>query len=134
MSEHAAILFANEAFYRAFADQDIDAMIEMWSSSAAISCIHPGWAPLYGPDAVIESWVSILGGPHAPRVEVLQPKVQHYGNTATVICYEKIDDNFLIATNLFVREGKQWRLVHHQAGPVPEPDQNLNDNPIATIN
>lgn len=134
MSDHAAILFANEAFYRAFADRDIDNMIEMWSSSAAVSCIHPGWAPLFGPDAVIESWVSILGGPHAPEVEVRQPQVQQYGDAATVICYEKIDDSYLIATNMFVRDGKQWRVVHHQAGPVPEPEKELDDEPVGTIN
>ena len=24
----------------------------------------------------------------------------------------------LIATNLFVREGPDWKMAHHQAGPV----------------
>jgi len=29
----------------------------------------------------------------------------------------------LIATNLFVREGRSWKITHHQAGPVATPDE-----------
>lgn len=134
MSDHAAILFANEAFYRAFADRDVDAMIDMWSSRSNVSCIHPGWAPLFGRDAVTESWISILESPHAPDVACHQAQVQQYGDVATVVCYEQIDASYLIATNLFVRTGKQWRIVHHQAGPAPEPETDLDDEPMGAIN
>jgi hypothetical protein len=39
---------------------------------------------------------------------------------AYVHCFEEIDGNYLIATNIFVHEGRRWRLVHHQAGPTAE--------------
>jgi hypothetical protein len=40
-----------------------------------------------------------------------------------VICYEKIGMDYLVATNLFVRRGHVWMLVHHQSGPVTSPPE-----------
>ena len=40
---------------------------------------------------------------------------------AFVVCYERLGPNFLIATNLFVKEDGAWKMVHHQAGPIPPP-------------
>jgi hypothetical protein len=38
-----------------------------------------------------------------------------------VICYERIGQDYLIATNIFIRSGEGWLLVHHQSGAAPEP-------------
>ena len=120
MSQHEAILFANEAFYLAFSTRDIRTMEDIWSREAPVSCIHPGWKPLFGRDAVIESWVTILGNPAAPAVEIREPQVCVYGDTAQIICFEVMQDAILVATNSFVREADGWKLVHHQAGPMAE--------------
>ncbi|MDX1460864.1 MAG: nuclear transport factor 2 family protein, partial [Xanthomonadales bacterium] len=32
-----------------------------------------------------------------------------------VICEEHLDTVRMIATNVFIREGEEWRMVHHQA-------------------
>jgi ketosteroid isomerase-like protein len=118
LSEHAAILFANEAFYRAFADRDADAMDAVWSRDAPVTCLHPGWGLLAGRDEVVESWKRILSNENAPAVTCRKPEVFLHGEMAMVVCYEEIEGQFLAATNLFRREGRQWRLVHHQAGPT----------------
>src|SRR5215468_8451467 len=68
MSEREALLFANEAFYQAFADRDIAAMEAAWASDGPIACIHPGWPPLAGREAVIESWRRILANDESPQV------------------------------------------------------------------
>ncbi|NQV59631.1 MAG: DUF4440 domain-containing protein, partial [Alphaproteobacteria bacterium] len=39
---------------------------------------------------------------------------------AYVVCYEEIEGSHLIASNIFVHEGRRWRLIHHQAGPTAE--------------
>ncbi|HEY8013978.1 MAG TPA: DUF4440 domain-containing protein, partial [Dongiaceae bacterium] len=44
-------------------------------------------------------------------------------DSAFVICYEEIEGAVLIATNLFVREGRSWKMTHHQAGPVATPSE-----------
>ncbi len=41
-------------------------------------------------------------------------------DTGIVICYERIGQDFLIATNIFIRSGDGWLLVHHQSGAAPE--------------
>ncbi len=120
MSELDAVLFANEAFYRAFADRDMDAMAEAWAENTAVSCIHPGWGLLEGRDEVLQSWQAILTNPGAPVIQCLAARVHLRDEMAYVICYEEIEGNYLIATNIFVHEGRRWRLIHHQAGATAE--------------
>ena len=43
MPEHAAVLFANDVFYLAFANQDFEAMQSIWAAKTPVTCIHPGW-------------------------------------------------------------------------------------------
>jgi hypothetical protein len=63
VSDQISVLFANEAFYAAFAARDIEAMDELWSRRPNVTCIHPGWSPLIGRDSVMQSWRAILSNP-----------------------------------------------------------------------
>ena len=40
------------------------------------------------------------------------------GDVAIVVCEEELRDGSLAATNLFVREEGNWRMMHHQASPI----------------
>ena len=113
-----AVLAANEAFYRAFAQRDMDAMAELWASEAPVACTHPGWPVLLGRDDVLASWRGILENPAAPNIRVADPVVHRMGGTALVFCSEVVDGSPLAATNVFVLEGDAWRMTHHHAGPV----------------
>jgi hypothetical protein len=66
MSETAAILFANNAFYIAFRGRDLEAMDDLWAREAPVACIHPGWHALSGREDVMDSWEGILTNPNAP--------------------------------------------------------------------
>ena len=112
------LLFANEAFYRAFADRDVDAMADLWSRDAPVSCLHPGWEPLFDRSEVISSWVAILTAPEAPDIRYVNPRAQLYGDVGSVVCYEELPGGILVATNIFVREGNIWKMVHHQGAPT----------------
>jgi len=118
MSDSKAVLAANAGFYRAFSDRDPAAMGDVWSRSAPVSCVHPGWKPLYGRKSVLASWQRILTNPETPDVAIRAPKATVIENTAIVICYEIISKTVLVATNFFVREGDAWKLAHHQATPT----------------
>ena len=120
MSDADAVLFANEAFYRAFSDRDVEGMDMIWSREAPVSCLHPGWGPLHGRDEVMASWTAILSSPNAPAVRPQAARTTVLGDVAFVICFEALGDEFVVATNMFVREGSVWRMVHHQAGPTSE--------------
>ncbi len=113
-----SVLAANEAFYRAFNQKDLDAMDDAWAKSDDISCVHPGWNVLQGRDAVVESWHAILSNPEQPRIVVGSASVTISGEVAVVVCRELVAGSPLAATNVFVREAKEWKLLHHQSGPV----------------
>lgn len=127
MSEEAAVLFANDAFYNAFTTRDLDALKALWSRDAPVVCIHPGWAPLSGYEEVMESWANILSGPGSPNIACQGGKAHFLSDDVCfVTCYELIGQGALVATNMFVKEAEGWRMVHHQASPAaraPAPEE-----------
>ena len=130
MSVVDALLFANEAFYRAFADRDIDSMDGLWSDREPIVCIHPGWDLLTGRDEVMQSWASIIGNPNSPDISCHAAVAHYSGDLGVVVCYEEPDGQFLLATNMFIRDGRLWKMIHHQSGPTqghPPPDEENRD-------
>jgi ketosteroid isomerase-like protein len=118
MTEQDAVLAANLEFYRAFTAGDYPAMEKLWARVAPVLCIHPGWPPLLGRDAVMQSWRALLSGSERTQVMCHDDRAFLYGDFATVICEEELPNALLIATNLFAKEDGGWRMVHHQAGPI----------------
>jgi ketosteroid isomerase-like protein len=113
------VLTANAAFYAAFARKDFRAMETLWASEGPVACIHPGWEPLLGREAVLQSWRQILLGGGAPSKIVCEDPVAHvHGDSAFVICVERVPGGALIATNLFARQGGSWRMTHHHSSPL----------------
>jgi ketosteroid isomerase-like protein len=118
--DDAAIVAANDAFYRAFALRDVEAMDAVWARAHPVACIHPGWGSLSGRRLVMKSWRRILANPESPRVSCHRARVHQLGDAAFVTCFESVQGALLVATNVFVREDGAWRLAHHQAGPVQD--------------
>ena len=124
-SDTAAVLFANDSFYLTFETGDADAMDKIWSSGDAVSCLHPGWPPLLGRAPVMQSWRAILANPQQQPVAAHAAVVDLHGECAIVICYETVGQFTLVATNVFVRETGDWKLVHHQSGETQPPQAGL---------
>jgi ketosteroid isomerase-like protein len=129
MPDRAALLAANEAFYRAFARADMAAMLDIWTTGPLASCTHPGWPPLTDRDEIAESWRRIFEGQSAIAVAIAGAMAFAHGECGYVLCYERIGDSVMAATNIFRREGGRWRLVHHQAGPVAQMPEPRGDGP-----
>ena len=129
MSESAAVLFANEAFYHAFHSRDLEAMDDLWARQASVVCIHPGWQALTLREAVMKSWRGILANPDAPPIQCRAPRAHIQGGLGVVVCYEVLGNSVLVATNMFAREDGAWKMVHHQAGPCGTPPQELEEEP-----
>lgn len=116
MGDEEQVLFANEAFYAAFASADMDAMRDLWSHHEPVSVVHPGAGAVVGRDPVMASWHDILGGQRAFDIEFRAPQARMLGDVAIVLCYERVGRHRLVATNVFARDGRRWRIVHHQSG------------------
>jgi ketosteroid isomerase-like protein len=127
------VLAANAAFYRAFADRDTDAMDALWARCDAVACVHPGWQALHGRDEVMASWRSILDSPDAPEIACSRASVYAAGEMAFVVCVESLAGGTLAATNVFVRESGEWRIVHHHAGPIAR-SRGGGDEPPSLLN
>lgn len=119
----AHVLAANEAFYAAFSRGDLTAMSKLWATEAMVTCAHPGMQILQGRDAVMKSWSALLRVPPSMALNCFSPRVQVLGSSAIVICYECAGEGpaHLAATNVYVREGGEWKMMHHHAGPMQRP-------------
>ncbi len=127
------VLEANEAFYRAFAAHDAAAMERLWAQQHPVACIHPAWDVLDGRKDVVASWQAILDSPGAPEVSCSFAEAHVLGDAAFVVCHEVLPGARLAATNLFVREGGAWKIVHHQATLIA-PDQVRRRSPTGPAN
>ena len=116
--DEVEVLAQNRAFYAAFRQRDLDSMDELWAQRVTVACVHPGWQPIRGREQVMASWRAILGQSSVPQVRCADASAHVMGETAFVLCEELLGEGRLVATNIFVREDDDWRLVHHQAGPM----------------
>jgi hypothetical protein len=133
MSDHAAVLFANDAFYLAVAGRDIAAMGDVWAETTPVCCLHPGWPPLVEREDILESWRRILENSQQPSIDVFGATVRLVSDCAIVLCYEVVTQNYLIATNIFVQENGLWRMIHHQSGGTPPPEEMPEVDPPETV-
>ena len=68
--------------------------------------------------AVLRSWRGIVEGPEPPDIVCGDARAFVQGDSGFVLCVEHLGGGELVASNLFVREAGQWKLVHHHAGPA----------------
>jgi len=112
------------AFYQAFENRDLDAMMAAWADDEEIVCVHPGGTRHVGYEAVRTGFEQIFAGDSKLRFRLddvvmletvglaLQSAVEHvYAGDATL-------RGVVVATNVFMRTPSGWRLVCHHASPV----------------
>ena len=118
---------ANEQFYEAFNKRDIEAMKRVWGYDEQATCVHPGWSPLKGFEAILNSWAGIFKNSGNMEIQISDVQVMASEDLAWVSCTEKLftiaESGVLVsqvfATNLFHIEGESWKMVMHHASPVP---------------
>jgi len=130
-----SLLAANERFYRTFETLDFEALAALWESSERVFCVHPGWEPLHGARAVLESWQAIIGNTGEIRFNLSGEQAHIEGRTGTVTCFETIQNEAdkqrstsgAVSTNLFAFDESAglWKLFHHHASHtlIPESEE-----------
>jgi ketosteroid isomerase-like protein len=117
-ADEQAVLVANAAFYEAFGNKDYAAMDALWARSVPVFTVHPLGSLLLDRDEVMETWAAILGNPEQPRVISGGARAVVVGDLAYVVGQELVSGTPIVATNLFVREDGEWRMVHHHSSHV----------------
>ncbi|MGH9323908.1 MAG: YybH family protein [Vicinamibacteria bacterium] len=150
-SEAREVRDANERFYRALNDLDLDAMDRLWSHGSLVRCVHPGWELIVGWNAVRASWEGIFRNTRAHAVEAADVSVHIVGELGWVSCIERITlvprsgamaggggTSLAVATNLFQKAREQgeggeprpeWRMILHHASLLPVSVPGLLDSP-----
>ncbi|MBI3940190.1 MAG: nuclear transport factor 2 family protein [Acidobacteria bacterium] len=126
-SAEAAVLDANQEFYAAVQSLDMAAMNRIWLHQDWVFCAHPGWRGITGWKEIQESWEGIFSSTRRLKIQVHNLTLQLCGPIAWVTCLEEITSDsgqglgaaLAQATNIYMKVGKSWKLVHHHASPVP---------------
>jgi ketosteroid isomerase-like protein len=131
--DRARLEEANAEFYAAFEAGDLDRMGAVWADgpyAAGVTCVHPGWSMLRGREEVLRSWALIMANTSYIQFVLTDVRTDVYGDQAVVTCKENIltadegsETGFLaggsiVASNVFVRTGGEWRLVLHHGSPI----------------
>ena len=122
------IVAANSKFYRALESLEIERMDDLWVHADWVCCVHPGWPMITGWTGVRESWQRIFENTETLQFEVTDVGVRIEHHTAWVTCNEEIlhlsgsgvTAAHAVATNIWLDTSDGWRLVLHQASPVPD--------------
>ncbi len=128
-SEEEKVLDANQNFYSALQNLNLDEMESVWLQEGWVRCVHPGWSMLEGWEAVRESWQQIFAGTHFMRIAVGIQAIRVENSTAWVCCTEKIssvaedrfDSVYVQTTNIFENRNGVWYIVHHHSSQLPAP-------------
>jgi len=111
------------AFYDALNRADLEALMALWADDEEIVCVHPGGARLIGHAAIRASWSAILehGGLQI-RPSQLHETHNLMSSVHTVIegvTAASGEPAHLIATNVYVKTPKGWRIVLHHVSVAP---------------
>lgn len=126
---------AETEFYRAFQALDLTAMMAVWSDEDEIVCIHPQGPRLEGFAQVRESWAQILQNSPPMRFQLTGQRAVdgdsiaiRYVNEHIYVGNDKDPQFTILATNIYRRTSKGWRIILHHASPTPEALRNLQQS------
>jgi ketosteroid isomerase-like protein len=113
------------AFYDAINRGDIDALMLLWADDDEIFCIHPGGPRLHGHGAIQASWEAILehGG-----LDIRPSQLHETHNLMSAvhtviegITSQASEPAHLVATNVYAKTPRGWRMVLHHVSVAPGP-------------
>ncbi len=126
-SDLDGVIAANDAFYAAFEERDLDAMSKAWEHSDRVICTHPGWATLQGWGRVAASFFALFQNAQRLQFILTNEAAEVVGDVGWVTVDENILDTAnattVAALNLFTRdEDGEWLMVAHHASAVSASD------------
>jgi uncharacterized protein (TIGR02246 family) len=117
---------AEAAFYEALTKGDLEAMMSVWADDDDIYCVHPNGARISGVEKVRESWRQIFSSGQTLRFQLReQQHVQgmmlsvHSVYEYVTVAGETRPRGPVIATNVYLRTERGWRMAAHHASPAP---------------
>ena len=121
---------AEAAFYEAFMKRDLEAMMAVWADDDEVYCVHPRGPRVSGVAGVRESWRRIFGSAQSVRFQIREQHMLQAMMVSVHSVYEHItmaDESrsraCIVATNIYMRTERGWRMMVHHASPAPAVDE-----------
>lgn len=125
---------AETAFYTAFANANLDAMMAVWLASESVICVHPVGPKLAGHQAVRASWAEMFRGGNGLRFRLAEVSRTQDALLAIHVLQEHItvpgetsERQPMVATNVYQLTQDGWRMILHHASPIAT--QNRSEKP-----
>ena len=121
---------AEAQFYEALRDGNLDRLMDVWADDDEIICIHPGGGRIVGHPGVRAAFETLFGNgqlsvhpEHVQRVHSMDSAVHSVLERIEVVTEEGPRTGWVVATNVYHRTARGWRMVAHHASPgaVEEP-------------
>ncbi len=116
---------AEAAFYRAFENSDIEAMMAVWALDPEIACIHPMGRRLVGRDDIHKRWVKIFQGQSTVNFQLTDVKIVETAELSVRIVEENISFSstqqaLVLATKVYTLTATGWHIFLHRGSPTIE--------------
>ena len=113
-------LQAEESFYQAFQNRDIELMKDVWDKSDEVICIHPSASRIYSYELIIASWEQIFSGQEGITIQINEPVYILKQDTAIHYVKEELylgENNVasVLATNIYQQTVNGWKMIAHHA-------------------
>ncbi|MEX0959732.1 MAG: nuclear transport factor 2 family protein [Burkholderiales bacterium] len=119
---------AEKAFYRAFENADLTAMIDVWAEEEEIVCAHPGGPRHVGLIEVRESWRQIFSQGAQLKFQLVGLKAFpgrmlhiHSLYEHVTIVGDSRPATPVLATNVYLLTDRGWQMYMHHASPLSAP-------------
>jgi ketosteroid isomerase-like protein len=119
---------AEDAFYDAIDDNDLEGMLKAWEESQETICLLPMHALQQGREAIARSWGEMMAPKHQVEVSVRHIHWHEGDELAIHIVEETVAvgperqlQPPIYATNIYRKGASGWRMLMHLNSPTPPP-------------
>lgn len=120
---------AEDAFYDALDEADLERLLAVWAESDDISCLLPMHPLIQGRAGITEQFTQLFAEGHGVSLSIRHLHWIESGDMAIHHVEERIEDPPadrhppppFYGTNIYRREDGGWRLLVHLNAPTPPP-------------
>lgn len=118
---------AEDAYYDAIDEGDIQGMMAVWDENEDVLCLLPMMPAHRGRNAIRTVWESILLTGKPPEIQINHLSWIETGDVAVHLVEELFavpdqpEPQRIYATNIYRKGTAGWRLLMHQNSPTPPP-------------
>ncbi|MCU7848530.1 MAG: nuclear transport factor 2 family protein [Candidatus Thiodiazotropha sp. (ex Lucinoma kastoroae)] len=125
-NNHATPQDAEDAYYDAIEEKDLEALMSVWERSEDILCLLPMMPAQRGADGIRTLWEPLFKGDITLEIEIRHLHWIETDKLAIHLVEEKVRSSGqpptpVYATNVYRKSDPGWQLLMHQNSPTPPP-------------